>query len=226
MIEYTVRPGDTFFSIASKFGLSPELLLLANPDIPMNTLRIGQVLFLPHSQIIRDTIDVNGFAKPSINMQTLKDRLPYLSWFSPLSYTVQPNGMLHYTDDTVVCYAAHKAGVATMMVVSNTDEFGAYTGALVHDVLSSPMAQRTLLVDIIASLQRKRYYGLIVDFQHIYPTDYGDYAQFIQVVSESLRPLGYIVCATVRLSVITQERNRLNEALQYTDYSRFFNKYI
>lgn len=226
LIEYTVRPGDTFYGIARKFSIPTELLRSANPDIPMNTLNIGQIILLPYTHMVRTVIDVNGFALPTINIRTLEDKLPYLSWLSPLSYTVQSNGMLHYTDDTAVCYAAHKAGVATMMVVSNIVETGAYSGTLVHDVLSSQNAQRTLLKTVITQLHKKRHYGLIVDFQHIFSTDYAEYAKFMQAVSESLRPLGYIVCATVRLSVITQERSRLNEALQYTNYRRFFNNCI
>ncbi len=226
MIEYSVQPGDTFYSISRKFSIPVETLRQANPDIPSSTLRIGQALFLPYRQFVRSTIDVNGFASPYINAQSLADRLPYLSWLSPLSYTVQSNGSLKYTDDSILRRAARKAGVGTMMVVSNTNEVGSYEGSLVHDVLSSRETQRTLLAGIIYNLQRKGYYGLVVDFQQIYPTDYPDYAEFIQAVSESLRPLGYIVCATVRLSVVTQERSRLNEALQYTDYKRFFNKYI
>lgn len=226
MIEYTIQSGDTLYSIARKFGLSPETLFLANPDVSMSALVIGQVIWLPHSQVVRDTIDVNGFTLPTISMQALADKLPFLSWISPLSYTIQSSGTLIYTDDSTVRRAASKAGVGAMMVVSNTDETGTYSGALIHDVLSSELAQQTLLAAIIANLQRKRYYGLIVDFQYIYPPDYGNYAQFIQAVSGSLRPLGYIVCATVRLSVVTQERARLNEALQYTDYRYFFNNYI
>lgn len=226
MIEYAVQPGDTFYGIARKFSVPTGLLHSANPDIPINTLNIGQIILLPHTRMVRDAIDVNGFALPTINARALEDRLPYLSWLSPLSYTVQSNGTLAYTDDAAPRRAARKAGVATMMVISNTGESGAYSGALVHDVLSSQEAQRTLLATIVTQLHEKGYYGLIVDFQRIFPTDYGEYAIFVQMVSETLRPLGYIVCTTIRLSVITQERNRLNEALQYTDYRRFFNKYI
>lgn len=226
MIEYAVQPGDTFYGIARKFNIPAELLHFANPDIPMITLDIGQIILLPHTRMVRDVIDVNGFALPTINAQALEDRLPYLSWLSPLSYTVQSNGTLTYTDDAAPRRAARKAGVATMMVISNIGETGSYSGALAHDVLSNREAQRTLLATIVTQLHAKGYYGLIVNFQRIFPTDYGKYAIFVQMVSETLRPLGYLVCATVRLSVVTQDRNRLNEALQYTDYRRFFNKYI
>lgn len=43
----TVRPGDTLFSIARRFGTTVEALLAANPGIDPNNLQIGQVICLP-----------------------------------------------------------------------------------------------------------------------------------------------------------------------------------
>jgi len=47
---YTVQPGDTFASIAGRFGLSVDALWAANPGIAnINLLYIGQVINLPSS---------------------------------------------------------------------------------------------------------------------------------------------------------------------------------
>lgn len=47
---YTVQPGDTFASIASRFGLSVDALWAANPGIrDINLLFIGQIINLPGS---------------------------------------------------------------------------------------------------------------------------------------------------------------------------------
>jgi len=44
---YTVRQGDTFGSIAAKFGIAVDDLINANPDVDPNALPIGQVLAIP-----------------------------------------------------------------------------------------------------------------------------------------------------------------------------------
>jgi LysM repeat protein len=44
---YTVREGDTFGSIAAKFGITVDELMRANPDINPNAIPIGQVLVIP-----------------------------------------------------------------------------------------------------------------------------------------------------------------------------------
>lgn len=46
---YTIQPGDTFFSIARRFGTSVEALVAANPGVDPNRLQIGQVICLPTS---------------------------------------------------------------------------------------------------------------------------------------------------------------------------------
>ena len=44
---YTVQPGDTFGSIALKFGVSIDDLQAANPEVSPNAMSIGQVINIP-----------------------------------------------------------------------------------------------------------------------------------------------------------------------------------
>jgi LysM repeat protein len=44
---YTVRAGDTFGSIAAKFGTTVDALIKANPNVDPNALPIGAVLVIP-----------------------------------------------------------------------------------------------------------------------------------------------------------------------------------
>ncbi|MGI6686522.1 MAG: LysM peptidoglycan-binding domain-containing protein [Bacillota bacterium] len=46
---YTIRAGDTFFSIARRFGFTVQQLLDANPDVDPDQLQVGQVICLPPS---------------------------------------------------------------------------------------------------------------------------------------------------------------------------------
>ncbi len=227
MIEYTVQPGDTFYSISRKFNISPELLRLANPEVVLpDSITVGLIIHIPYSAGVRKVINVNGFTCCDIPTQALNEILPYLSWLSPLSYIAQPDGTLTAKDDTALIQAAHEAGVGPMMVISNTDQTGAYSTDLAHAILINPEARYTLLNETLRYLQEKSYYGLIIDFEYIDPADYSQYAQFLQSISERLRVLGYITAVTVRLNSITQQRERLNEAIQYIQFARFVNYII
>lgn len=44
---YTIRAGDTFFSIARRFGISVDALAAANPGVDPNRLQIGQQICVP-----------------------------------------------------------------------------------------------------------------------------------------------------------------------------------
>lgn len=41
---YTVRPGDTYYSIALRFGTTVPALIASNPGVDPNALRVGQVI--------------------------------------------------------------------------------------------------------------------------------------------------------------------------------------
>jgi len=44
---YTIRPGDTFFRLARRFGTTVEALMDANPGVDPDRLQVGQVICLP-----------------------------------------------------------------------------------------------------------------------------------------------------------------------------------
>lgn len=46
-IIYTIRPGDTFFSLAQRFNTTVQAIQRANPNVDPNNLQIGQVICIP-----------------------------------------------------------------------------------------------------------------------------------------------------------------------------------
>lgn len=55
---YTIRPGDTFYTIAKKFGTSAALIAAANPGIVPEALMPGQTITAPYGFPVVDT-DIN-----------------------------------------------------------------------------------------------------------------------------------------------------------------------
>ncbi len=45
---YTVQAGDTFYSLAQRFGTTVEAIRAANPGVDPDRLMIGQVICIPH----------------------------------------------------------------------------------------------------------------------------------------------------------------------------------
>ena len=44
---YAIQPGDTFFALARRFGVTLQALLAANPQADPNNLQIGQIVCIP-----------------------------------------------------------------------------------------------------------------------------------------------------------------------------------
>jgi LysM repeat protein len=47
--EYTIRAGDTYFSLARRFNVSVQAIMDANPGVDPDALQIGQVICIPQA---------------------------------------------------------------------------------------------------------------------------------------------------------------------------------
>ena len=50
---YTIRAGDTFFSLAARFNTSVDAIIEANPNVNPDALAIGQQICIPRSSHTR-----------------------------------------------------------------------------------------------------------------------------------------------------------------------------
>ena len=57
--EYTIRSGDTLFSIANRFNTTVQAILAINPGLDPNNLQIGQVICVP--EVMPTRCPVNSF---------------------------------------------------------------------------------------------------------------------------------------------------------------------
>lgn len=75
---FSIRPGDTLFSIARSYYTSVNAILTANPGINPNNLRIGQVITVPYGiDVVFTDIDYT-YGIMERNIQGLKARYPFL----------------------------------------------------------------------------------------------------------------------------------------------------
>mgnify|MGYP002621881962 CR=1 FL=1 len=69
---YTVRQGDTLYSIASRYGISVDELKSYN-NLTSNVLSIGEVLYIPTGQIVEDVVGTDYDTYIVKNGDTLYD---------------------------------------------------------------------------------------------------------------------------------------------------------
>lgn len=213
--QHKVAPGQSLYSIARNYRVTVSGLLRANPDITdPSRIQVGQIITIPVPQQKLGTIDVNGYAFPSISTATLNDTLPHLTFISIFSYQVRPNGSLAPIQDTSIIQAARPRRVSPLMVITNIKEGASFDSELAHTILTNEQLQNTLLNNVVEILQ-KGYTGLDIDFEYLYPRDRENYNKFIRKAVDKLHPLGYTVTTALAPKTSAEQVGLLYEAHDY-----------
>ena len=213
--SHTILPGQSLYTIAKIYGITIADLYAANPNLNSSVpIYPGEIIKIPPSKKL-GSIEVNGYALPSTDMDVLVKTLPNLTYLSIFSYQMLPNGTLQGINDIPLIQAARKAKVAPMMVITNLKEGGGFDSDLAHTILTDENVQNTLLDNIIKILQTKNYYGLAIDIEYIFPRDKQNYNNFLRKTVNRLKPLGFIVTTALAPKPNGEIKGLLYEAHDY-----------
>lgn len=214
--QHTVRSGESMYSIAQYYGIPLNRLIEANPQITNpSRIQIGQIVIVPVSSPKMGAIYVNGYVFPWVDTDVLNNVFPHLTYVSVFSYMVKQDGSLSTINDSGVVKSARQAGVAPVMVITNTEEGAGFSSELAHAILTNIQIQNTLIDNIIAVMKEKNYYSLNIDFEYLYPEDRQNYNNFVSRVVNALHPLGYQVSVALAPKLRGDQPGLLYEAHDY-----------
>lgn len=214
-VKHTIAPGESLYSIAFKYNTTVQKIVDANPEITdPSKILAGQVIRIPVSGSKLGTIEVNGYAIPGISPTTLSRTLPYLTYVSIFSYQVKTDGSLTPIDDSSIIQSSRSQSVAPLMVITNIKPGSGFDSDIAHVILTDEQVQNTLIKNVIKTLGKK-YYGLNIDFEYIYPYDMGSYNGFLKKMVETLHPLGYTVSTALAPKETADQKGLLYEAHDY-----------
>ena len=226
-IRHTVAPGETLSGLARQYQLSEEVLLKANPQITNPAfLRAGEAIVIPSPFRSLGVKQVNGYAFPSINMDTLERTLPHLTYCSVFSYQANADGSLNTIEDGPVIAAARRRNVAPMMVVTNIVTGSGFSSSVAHSILTSNKAQETLLANVLKNLKGKNYYGLNIDFEYLLQEDRERYNRFLEKAASRLHTAGYILTTSLAPKTSADQPGLLYEAHDYPAHGRIVDHVI
>lgn len=225
---YVVRPGDSLWSVARRYGSTVEALAYVNQlDDPARIVP-GLSLVIPGElSAARGSMEVNGYAYPGIASATLSETLPYLSFLSPFSYSASADGALSDLNDGAILSALPGSGTAALMVVTNLDEAeGGFSSAAAHALFGSAQARDALLENILALVRQKGYYGVNFDFEYVYPYDREAYNAFLRYAAERLHAEGYFVTTAVAPKTEDAQQGLLYAAHDYAAHGEYADRVI
>ncbi len=195
---HTVAPGETLSGIAARYQTTVNALYRNNPTLRARPeLRVGQTLVLSYTQPKLGALQVTGYAYPFIDLNLLREVLPFLTYLIPFTYGIKPDGGLVDLDDSALLALAREYQIPALMHLSTLTESGNFSNELASLALNNPEIQNTLIQSVLETIMRKGYRGLDIDFEFVLPEDRIAYAQFIDRLRDTLNPLGYPVIAAL-----------------------------
>jgi spore germination protein len=218
---YTVKSGDTVWTIAERFGVSVESILKFNNLKENDVLHPGQELEIVFDNPEKVPMIINGYVYPEIDMATLRESLPHLTFVSIFSYQVKEDGTINNIDDEAIIREAYRHNVAPKMVVTNISRPGEFSSDLMHKIFSDPQTEDRLIANIIANLKKKGYYGVDFDFEYLYPTDKENYNAFLQKASKALHAQGYHMSSAIAPKTSADQPGLLYEAHDYKAHGQY-----
>ena len=224
---YTVRPGDSLWGIARRYGTSAEELARINQLNDPSRLLPRQALLVPSAEGgSRPGIEVNGYAYPNIARSVLNETLPYLSTLCPFSYHMTSAGELIPIPDGAMVEAARANAVAPLLTVTNLGESGGFSGEIAHAVFIDQQVQDRFFENLFSALHQKPYYGVNFNIEYVFPYDRDSYSQFLRRASEALHAQGYFLSTAIAPKESDSQEGILYSAHDYEAHGRWADRVI
>lgn len=224
---YTVRPGDSLWGIARRYGTSAEELARINQLNDPSRLLPGQALLVPSAEGgSRPGIEVNGYAYPNIARSVLNETLPYLSTLCPFSSHMTAAGELIPIPDNTMVESARANAVAPLLTVTNLGESGGFSGEIAHAVFTDQQVQDRFFENLFSALHQKSYYGVNFNIEYVFPYDRDSYSQFLRRASEALHAQGYFLSTAIAPKESDSQEGILYSAHDYEAHGRWADRVI
>lgn len=215
MYIYTVKPGDTLFDIAQKNGVTISALVAANQLSDPYKLPVGLALVIPGQSIRERSIVVNGYAFPGISDIALLGALQYLTYLSVFSAKTRIDGTITELNDTALIRKCYVNGVAPVLTLTNQRESGGFSGDIAHAVIADEEVKTKLIQNVMEYLDRRKYFGLNIDFEYVREEDRTLYTQFLLDFAAALRRVGYSLSVALAPKISQEQSGLLYTAHDY-----------
>jgi spore germination protein len=215
---YWVRPGDSLYSIARRFGMNYQTLAQINGLNPRRTLPVGLRLYIPPRP--KTSVEINAYAEPIGGAvspgleQSVRSAAPNLTYLTAFSFQIQRDGTLSQPPLDNFGQIAQNNGVVLLMAVTNI-EGGQFSSELGRVILSSPQLQDTLIDNIIATARRLGFGDIHFDLEHLPPEMRENYNAFLRKAKARLSAEGLLMSVALAPKTSAEQRGAWYEAHDY-----------
>ena len=199
---YTVQPGDTVDSIATKFAITAPDLSYLNCCALAEPLVVGQSIIVP---AIRKTIQSLAY----FHLADLKNLNPTLqkigaclTYGGLFQFPITAAGEVQPPENIAVDWAVRllkSYGIEPLAVITNLGALGAagFDRELAGTVLGDKQTRAALTENLLSLMQRYGFRGVNIDFENVAAADRERFTAWIRELQQFLGGAGYLVSLTV-----------------------------
>lgn len=188
---YSVKPGETIWSIADKFEMNPSVMIAANALAGLNAVYSGQRLIIPGFQgnFHREMV---GFceASPTFRSEGLPSTLTALC---PCWAELNDNGNLSARIDVQLLEEARQKRKKVYIHVQSFD----FDDKITDRVLEKSQHRHHLSRHLLNLLEEHHLTGVNLHVRNVSPHNRNYLTRLIQELAQSLGPEGFSVMVTV-----------------------------
>ena len=187
-VTHTVKGGETLSSIARMYGKTLLDLYRNNPILGgIPNVYPGQVLNITYEMPPLGEISSMGYAYGSIDRNTLRRTLPYLTYLSVFSYGIRDDGtLIPVQGEDELISLAYEYDATPLLVLTSLTEGGTFSSELVARILSDPELSRNVINNAVNAVKEKNYGGVDIDFEYIPPQYASAYVDFVRRMNMAL----------------------------------------
>ncbi len=197
-VEHIVRSGETLSSIAGKYNVPLELLVLAN-NLKTEEVKGGESLFIPVSRLIGFCSPENP-GEPVVSYEHI---LPSLTAVAPRWFSLDEHGNIQGAPDRRFIALTAMTGVELWPVISigrcTTVQEGVEAQDMLHNILSDNTAYSTAIKSLSSLASRVRVEGLIISIGKLPEKDVYAFVSFLRKVSRAIKQEGLLLAVEIPL---------------------------
>jgi spore germination protein len=215
---YTVRAGDTLFSIAQKFGVSSQEIAKANRIQENQPLRPGLRLYIPPGK--KRNAEFNGYVEPRGTSvapaleNSAREAAPYLTYLAPFAFQSRRDGTLK-APLLNNFPAIAKANRNVLMMVINNQENDQFSDELGRILLTDMAIQDKFLNNIVATAKQYGFRDIHFDFEYLRPADREAYNQFLRKAKARFKSEGWLMSTALAPKTSATQKGKWYEGHDY-----------